>query len=284
MTTGIAVTSPWVVRARFRAARTEAALTGTGTALIGSGVGLAALLTWLAEVRGMLQPGTWPLVLGGGAVVLALKVALDLFDRDDDADLWRLVLTQAFGDDMRSDGDVARQARLAIEFRTRVAAAEAKAGRAARRSVTLLMLRIDHLMDAIVDLARQTAVERGEARFQTGLSSRSGQRLTQIAEQVSLSQDPAHARRLQDAAEGLASHVRAADGLARRVDDSYLRLERAVAALGAVTSETVLTLSRGRPVPQAGALDAQVAGEIRRIRSDLVESAVTPPALPPPAP
>jgi hypothetical protein len=281
MTTGIAATSPSVVRARFRAARTEAALTGTGTALIGSGVGLATLLTWLAEGRGMLQPGTWPLVLGGGAVVLAIKVALDLFDRDDDADLWRLVLTQAFGDDMRSDSDVTRQARLAIEFRTRLAAAEARAGRSARASVALLTRRIDHLLDAIVDLARQSAIERGEARFQTGLSSRSGQRLSQIAAQVATAQDPARARSLQNAAEGLASHVRAVDGLARRVDDSYLRLERAVAALGAVTSETVLNLSRGRPVAEAAKLDAQVAEEIRRIRSELHEGAA---ALPPPLP
>ena len=90
-------------------APTEAALIGTGTAIIGSGVGLAALLTWLAEGRGMIQPGTWTLVLGGGAVVLVAKIALDLLDRDDDADLWRLVLMQAFGDDMRSDGDVARR-------------------------------------------------------------------------------------------------------------------------------------------------------------------------------
>ncbi|MCX7299152.1 MAG: hypothetical protein NTX73_01985 [Rhodobacterales bacterium] len=275
----MAATSPSVVRARFRAARTEAALTGTGTALIGAGVGLAALLTWLAEGRGMLQPETWPLALGGGAVVLAIKAALDLLDRDDDADLWRHVLTQAFGDDMRSDGDVARQARLAIEFRTRLAAAEAKAGRTARHSVNLLMLRIDHFMDCIVDLARQTAIERGESRFQTGLSSRSGQRLSQIESQVTTAHDPAHARRLQDAANGLSSHVRAVDGLARRVEDSYLRLERAVAALGAVTSEIILDLSRGRTVPQAGALDAQIAGEILRIRSELHEgvSALAPP-------
>ena len=46
------------------------------------------------------------------------------------------------------------------------------------------MRRIDHLLDAIVELARQTANERGEARFQTGLSSRSGQRLSQIAAAV----------------------------------------------------------------------------------------------------
>jgi hypothetical protein len=269
MTTGIAATSPSVVRSRFRAARTEAALTGNGTAIIGSGVGLAALLTWLGEGRGMIQPGTWPLVLGGGVAVLVIKIALDLVDRDDDADLWRYVLTDAFGDDMRSDGDVARQARLAIEFRTRIAAAEARAGRSARHSVSVLMQRIDHLLDAIVDLARQTAVERGEVRFQIGLSSRSGQRLTEIAKQVSMIHDPAHARRLRDTAEGLASHVRAADGLARRVDDSYLRLERAVATLGAVTPDIVLTLSRGRPAAGTGALDAQVAAEIRAIRSEM---------------
>ena len=84
---------------------------------------------------------------------------------------------------------------------------------------------------------------------------------------------------MQDAANGLSSHVRAVDGLARRVEDSYLRLERAVAALRAVTSEIVLDLSRGRTVPQAGALVAQIAGEILRIRSELHEgvSALAPP-------
>lgn len=260
---------------RLRTARIEAALTGTANALLLGGTGIAAVACFVAEARGALNPGTWMWVLGSGMIVLAGKVALDLADRAGDDRLWRNLLATDFGTTMREDAAVTTQARMAIEFRVRLALAEARAGRAARARVAALMPRLDGWLDGIVRLARQVSVLRGEARFQSGLALRSRQRRVQIEGSGQSAQHAATAAALED-------HVAAAEGFARFAEDGLLRLEQAVGAFGAAASQLVLELSRDGADAGHGGLDARIGQEVAAVEVQLARiGQLTPPPPPP---
>jgi hypothetical protein len=275
------------LRRRFRAARIERAFTGVGTAVITGGVIIAATTAYVLQSWDMLRTGTWAWALAAGLSVLVLKIAADLFDREDDADLWRSVLTAEFGEGMRDDADVTRQARLAIEFRVRLATAEARATVAARRLIADLQPRLDSWLDGIVRLARRVAAQRGEARFQSGLASRTAQRIGQIRAQAAGASDQAHAAQLQATADGLTAQMQAAEGLQRFLDSGYLKLENSVATFGTLTSQLVLILSRGAEDGGRGRIDAQIGEEIAAVERQLAmfDRAFAPGgALPPPVP
>lgn len=276
-----------VLRRHFRSARIERALIGTGTAIITGGVIIASVTVNVLQARGILNPGTWAWVLLAGLSVLALKILADLFDREDDAELWRSLLTAEFGEGMRADAEVTRQARLAIEFRVRLAKAEAAANASSRRLISDLQPRIDSWLAGIIRLARRVASQRGEARFQSGLASKTSQRISQIRTQAQTSADRAHAAQLQATADGLAQQMHAAEGLQRFLDSGYLKLEHSVAAFGTVTSQLVLVLSRGAEAAATGRIDAQIDDEIATVERQLAafDRAFAPGgALPPPLP
>lgn len=230
---------------RLRAARIEAALTNTGTALLTGATGVVASICLVGELRGSLNPGTWAMVLALGTAVTLGKAYFDFRDRSNEGGLWRSILIREFGDDMRSDGEAARLARLAIEFRVRLSEAEASADPAHAQNVITLLPRVDDWLDQIVGLARKVAALRGEARFQAGLATRAKDRLAQIAAQARSSTGSAHEGQLLETARALSAQVNAFDGFSRYVDDGFLRLEHAVGAFTAACSQIVLELSRG---------------------------------------
>lgn len=230
---------------RLRAARIEAALTNTGTALLTGATGVVGVICFVGELRGSLNPGTWALVLALGAAVTLCKAFFDFRDRSNEGALWRYILIHEFGNDMRHDGEVSRLARLAIEFRARLSAAEASASPTHAEKVTTLLPRVDNWLDQIVGLARKVASLRGEARFQAGLAARAKDRLAQIAAQTREAKDPAQEGQLIETARALSAQVSAFDGFNRYVEDGCLRLEHAVGAFTAACSQLVLELSRG---------------------------------------
>lgn len=234
------------VRRQLHTVRLNAALINTGTAVIAGGIIVSASFAYVLQTWDLLRTGAWAWGLGAGGLVLGVKVLLDSFDSSEDSILWREVLTKAFGDGMRMDSDVARQARLAIEFRTRLAAAEARADRDARRLVSVYLPYLDTWLDRIVELARRMASQRGEASFQSGLATRARQRRNEIASKIGQATDAALARQLLQTASGLDAQIGAAEGYARSVETGYLRLEKAVGAFGAVCTELVLILSENR--------------------------------------
>jgi len=229
---------------RLLRARIEAALTNTGTALLIGATGVVAVICFVGELRGSLNSGTWALVLALGAAVVLCKAYFDFGDRSNEGVLWRGILVRDFGDDMHNDGQAARLARLAIEFRVRLSAAEASADPAHAEKVTLLLPRVDVWLDQIVALARKLASLRGEARFQAGLAARAKDRLAQIAEQAHAARDSTHKDQLLETARALSAQVDAFDSFSQYVDDGSLRLEHAVGALTAACSQLVLELSR----------------------------------------
>ena len=172
------------VRRQLLIDRLNAALTNTGTAVIAGGIIVSASFAYVLQTWDLLRHGAWAWGLGAGGLVLGVKVLLDSFDSSEDSILWREVLTKAFGDGMRMDSDVARQARLAIEFRTRLAAAQATADRDALHLVSVYLPYLDTWLDRIVELARRMASQRGEASFQSGLATRVRQRRNEIAAKI----------------------------------------------------------------------------------------------------
>lgn len=261
------VPAPSAIRRRFRAARIEAALTGPGTAIILGGLLLAAVGAYVAGLRGMLAPDAWIYGLAAGLPVLALKVWGDLYDRDDDAVVWRQVLTDAFGPEMRLDPEVTRQARQAIEFRVRLAEAEAKAGSAARARTAPLVARLDGWLDAIVRLAREVSTQRGEASFQSSLATRARSRQGEVKARAGTAGDDDLARQLEATAQGLGAQIASAEGFSRHAEGGLLRLEHAVAAFGAACSQLVLDLLRGDG--SAAGLAPTMTAEIGMIERDI---------------
>lgn len=253
--------SAGALRWRLVLARIEAALMKAANALILGGTGVAAISCAVAESRGLLNGGTWGVVLAGGLGVLCLKVALDLRDRAADDAVWRAALGQAFGPSMREDGDVTRLARMAIEYRVRLAMAEARAPRAARARLAPVLPRVDVWLQGIVRLARQVAALRADARFHTAMAGQSRARM--------------------DAGAGVAAQVRAGDEFGQVADAALRRLENAVGAFGAGASQLVMALSHPEAM-KPDLTDAAIAEGIAAIGAELV--AVSPPALSPPAP
>lgn len=249
------------VRRRLRRARLSAALTMTGTALIMGGVIVSASLAYVMQTWGLLRDGAWAWGLAAGSTVVFAKVLADLFDHSNDAGLWRGVLQEAFGEGMRADTDVARQARLAIEFRTRLAAAEAEADAPSRRMVAADTRQLDAWLDGIVDLARRVASQRGEANFQSGLATRARQRRNEIASRMGEATDEAHAQRLQQAVRGVDAQIKAAENYARAVEAGYLQLEHAVGSFGAVCSQLALVLSQGNAASTPNAFLERIVAE-----------------------
>ena len=237
---------------RLRAARIEAALINTGTALLIGATGVVAAICLVGELRGSLNPGTWALVLVLGTAVTLCKAFFDFRDRSNETVLWRAILIREFGNDMRSDGEAARLARLAIEFRARLSAAEASASPTHAEKITTLLPRVDDWLDQIVGLARKVASLRGEARFQAGLAARAKDRLAQIAAQTRAAKDPTQEGQLIETARALSAQVSAFDGFNRYVEDGCLRLEHAVGAFTAACSQLVLELSLGEDERKAG--------------------------------
>ncbi len=229
---------------KLRAARIEAALTNTATAFMIGATGIVAVACFVGEFRGLLNSGTWELVLALGAGITLSKAVFDFRDRSNESDLWRTILIQEFGDEMRNDAETARLARLAIEFRARLSEAEASTHRTHARKVTALMPRVDDWLDQIVALARKVASLRSEARFQAVLATRSKERLSQISAQARAASDLPQEGQLLETGRSLSAQVNAFDGFNRYVDDAYLRLEHAVGAFTAACSKLVLELSR----------------------------------------
>lgn len=261
MTTGLPGGSG--LRRRLRAARIEAALTGPGTALILGGMILVAVLVYVLETRGLMRPGAWLIGLAAGLPVLALKVVFDLSDRADEADLWREVLAAAFGPEMRQDPEVSRQARQAIEFRARLADAEAKAGRAARARIAAFVPRLDPWLEAIVRLAREICAQRGEVTFQSGLATKARSRRAEVEARAGRAGDADLAAEMAATLSGLGAQIASAEGFSRHVETGVLRLEHSVAAFGSVCSN--LTLLLAREAGATGDIGTRIGQEIEAI-------------------
>jgi hypothetical protein len=267
------------VRRRFRASRIEAALTGPGTALILGGLLLAAVGAYVLERRGVLVPGAWAFGLAAGLPVLVLKVLGDLFDRDDDAAIWRDVLAAEFGPDMRLDPEVSRQARQVIEFRARLAEATARARPEARRRIAPLVPQLDPWIDGIVRLAREVSTQRSEAQFQSGLASKARSRQDQVQARAGSVPDAGLARQLSDTAAGLGAQIASAEGFSRHAEGGLLRLEQSVAAFGAACSQLSLMLAQAGDADALPALAASMAEGTRMVERDIarIGSQVPPP-------
>jgi hypothetical protein len=270
---------PSSVRRRFRALRIEAAITSPGSAVILGGLLLTAVGAYVLEQRGVLAPGAWVYGLAAGLAVLGLKVLGDLFDRDDEAIFWRDALAAEFGPDMRLDPEVSRQARQVIEFRARLAEAEARARPDARRRIAALIPRVDLWMDAIARLAREVVTQRSEAQFQTGLASKARSREGQVRARASSVPDARLAQQLSDTAQGLAAQIASAEGFSRYAESGVLRLEQSVAAFGATCSQLVLMLARDDGPDAAAAVTATLDAGLSTVRRDieLVAAHIPPP-------
>ncbi len=246
-------------------ARIEAALMAPANAVLIGLAGIAAVSCYVAESRGLLNPGTWVLAGSAGAVVLAVKVVLDLRDKANDDGLWREFLARGFGQTMRDDLEVTRQARTAIEYRVRLAMAEAKAPRAARRALRPLLPRVDAWLERIIGISRQVATLRADSRFHVAMGTRNRQRLNEVG---------------AAAGAGLDAQVRAAEGFGRMADDGLLRLENAVAAFGASCSTLAQDLARAQGIEGTAVTDARIGAAITALETDAraLEAPPPPPA------
>lgn len=270
------------LRRKLRAARIEAALTETGTALLLGFVLVAAAAAYVAGLRGLVLPSAWAIALGAGLPVVAGKMALDALDRSGDAARVRQVLSEAFGPDMAQDTELSRQARMVIEFRARLAEAEAKSGSVGRRSVAGLVLHLDRWLDGMVRLAHEIAAHRGEASFQSGLAARA--RCSEISARLT-GADPFLVAQLQATQEGLIAQIAAAEGYARFVESGRLKLEQSVAAFGAVSGEVGRALSGAGTAQSATALFQRIGEEVGVVERQIARiAAQEAPALPPPDP
>jgi hypothetical protein len=240
--------SSGTLRRRLAMARIEAALVSPANALLIGMSGIAAVGCLVAEGRGLLAAGTWAVAAGAGAVVLAGKVALDLRDRAQDDGLWRAQLARGFGARMRDDPEVTRLARTAIEYRVRLAMAEARAPRAARRGLAPLLPRIDLWLEGLMRLAQQVATLRADSRFHVAMGARNRQRLAEVGSGA-----------------GLDAQVRAADGFGQLAEEALARLENAVAAFGAATSQLELDLARAQGLDGSAVTEARIARAIGAI-------------------
>jgi hypothetical protein len=254
------------LRGGLMRARIEAALVAPANALLIGLTGIAAVSSYVAESRGFLNPGTWVFAAAAGVAVLAVKVVLDLRDKANDDGLWREFLARGFGETMRDDLEVTRQARTAIEYRVRLAMAEARAPRTARRTLRPLLPRIDAWLEGIIRLARQVATLRSDSRFHVAMGARSRQRLSEVG---------------AAAGAGLDAQVRAAEGFGRMAEDGLLRLENAVAAFGASCSTLVQDLARAQGIEGTAVTDARIGAAISALEGDARALEAPPP--PPPA-
>jgi hypothetical protein len=253
-TGGTGGTSASALRGQLLRARIEAALVSPANAVLIGLSGIAGVSCLVAESRGWLNPGTWAVAGGAGAAVLAGKVALDLRDRASDDALWRGLLAKGFGDSMRNDPDVTRLARTAIEYRVRLAVAEAQASRAAARSLRPLLPRLDAWLEEVMRLARQVAMIRTDSRFHTAMGARNRERLAEVGAGLGA---------------GLDAQVRAAEGFGKVADDGLLRLENAVAALGAASSQLVLDLAQAHGLDGSDMTEARIGAAINAVEAEV---------------
>lgn len=255
---------------RLRAARRDAALGDPATALLAGGTVIAAAAAYVGGLNGWLAPGVWLWGPLAGLTVTAVKLAFDIADRSADGELLRSLLAQDFGPDLAGDTETSRQARLAIEMRVRLEQpATAATGHAG------LMADTDAWLAVIVRLAGQVARLKGEARFQAGLAARGRARLGDVTAQARASADPAQARRLTGTAEAIAAQVSAQEAYLAFVEDSQLRLERAVSGFGTICAQVALVLARGDT--DTAALSQAVTQGIAGIEGELATLARHPP-------
>ncbi len=272
---------PAALGRRVRRLRLEGALMSTGNALLIGAIILGGAVTYVLGQNGQVRPDAWQIALMAGLPVLVLKMALDLTDRSGDAELWRSTLVEAFGKGMQADSELTRQARLAVELRTRLADAEARASRGARRAAAPVLARVDTWMDGMVQLARDIAAHRGEVTFQTGIASRARSRRQEMVKTAA--GDALDAQR-QRTIDGLSAQIASAEDYARFVEEGSLKLEHSVAALGAVTGQLTRFLAGGGWGDAPELLLTRIAAETdaldRQIRALALSPA--PPALPSP--
>lgn len=246
----------------MRRARIEAAAFSLTVAAVIALTIILGAAAYVAELRGILRPGAAAAVALVGFAVVAALVILGLFDRSNDASLWRGVLRAHFGGRALRDPEVARQADLAVEFRRRLAEAEAKAGRTGVALVQEPLGALDSWLDGIARLAQRVGGLAEEARFHARLADEARARLCEIETQAALTADAATARQLRATAEGLSGQIRTNERFVHFVHGGHLRLEHAVAALGTITAQLVMALSRGEdPVGSAG-LETRIGEEI----------------------
>lgn len=271
------------LRHRLYQARLDAALTGTGSAVVLGFVIIASAATYVLGLRGFLRSDAWMVALGAGATVMVIKVGLDLIAPTADTARLRRVLIEAFGEDMRNDAELSRQARQAIEFRVRLAEAEERADRFSRRRVSAILAGLDIWMDGIVRLAHEVAAHRGEANFQSGLASKARERRKEMQSRATKAEgDATLTGQLRGTITGLDRQIAAAADYTRFVEAGRLKLESSVAAFGAVNGQLIMALADGRE-PEAIALTARIAEETAAIERHIARIAEQDiPALPRP--
>ena len=258
------------LRERFQLARLEAVLTGLGTASVIGFVVIASAGVYVAGTRGLLAPGAWQWALGLGLACVAIKVVLNSIDSEGHPALWSEVLNDHFGKQALDDGIVGAQVRLAIEYRRRLAEAEARASGTARGLVSSTIVAVDTWIDSIARLANRIAMLRDESRFQARLAETNGERLAEIAEQLSVETEEVRRKQLADTSAVLSKQVEVAQGFVRFVDGGLLRLEHAVAGLGTATSQLIIVLTRGDDFNGSEGLNARIGDEIASVEGLLL--------------
>jgi hypothetical protein len=214
----------------------------------GSGLALGAVLlvtatAYVLGVRGVLAPTAWQAGLAAGGAVVVLRAALRLISKDEDPAQLRDVLTQHFGEEIRSDPDVTRLSRQVIEQRLQLAAARSEAPAALARAVDALVPSLNRRLDQIAVEARAAASHRGAARFQAGMGQMARQRLTEVA-RIADAADPGRVETARKAADGLSAQVKATGGLVAHAEDRLLALDHAVAEFGTTVAQALLALSK----------------------------------------
>jgi hypothetical protein len=273
------------LRERFQFARLEAAFTGLGTASVMGFVIIASAGVYAAGTRGYLAPGAWQWALGMGVACVAIKVMLDFIDGEGYPALWSEVLADHFGKEALADDAVGAQVRLAIEYRRRLAEAEARAGSTARELVAPTIVAVDAWIDSIARLANRIAMLRDESRFQSKLVETNRDRLAEIGRALAEATDNAHRRQLSETSTVLSKQADVAQGFVRFVEGGFLRLEHAVAGLGTATSQLIIVLTRGDDFNGSKDLNARIGDEIASVESlllalDRVESSSPLPKVP----
>jgi hypothetical protein len=252
---------------QFRALRTESVLTAPGTAILLALTVIGAIAALVTETYGYLLHGSWMYIIVSGTLAVAAKMGLDYYDRSGDAALWRVLLAERFQTQSVADPEVTRLTALAIDMRSRLADAEARADDGARALVAETMPALDAWIDGIARLANRLGEMRFEGEFQSGLAETSAKRLKQIEAQLKSPTTTVLNRQLAQTAEGLRQQIAAAKRFRNVSDAGYLRLEHAVATLGTIGSQVMLVLTRGSEFRGPHAIGAQIGHEVASLES-----------------
>jgi len=254
------------LQSRFRSARFGHAVLRWESAVLVGITTLAVPAALIAGDLGVLPGWAWvPCLLFGLSAEGALVYA-SATDPESNRRVVAELLHNHYGSQRLRDDAVRQHVVRAFDYRARIEAVLlGRSGSPARSALDQTVLQIDGWLSNICRLAERLDLFLGEAVFQRADKLQVQERVEELREKAETNTDEKVQRKIRETLASRKHQLRTIEELEHTIERGQLQLEHAVAALGAICTQTVLLCAQGVEVGAAHLLSQEISEEAQQV-------------------